>query len=141
MTTTKRLFLLAACALLAAFCVPVLAAASTAVAEGSWLSPLLEVLDWHALIAVAVPVVLAGLKKLVDRLPPRWLPLLATLLGMVADALVSLSTGGEVNVLAGAAAGLLGVGLREFSVKLVRGESKDRSQLPPRRNGSGRLPP
>lgn len=80
----------------------------------------------HGFIALLVPMVIALLKRVVDSLPPRWLPLLAAVLGTIADALVALSTGGEINPQLGVAAGLLGVGLREFLVKLTLGSKPNK---------------
>lgn len=65
------------------------------------------------LTPVLVPLVLAGIKQLMPKLPSWTIPLLAPILGVGIDFLHSLATAHSTNLLVAAALGLAGVGLRE----------------------------
>jgi hypothetical protein len=65
------------------------------------------------LIAVAVPLAVAALKKLLPSVPSWALPLLAPILGAAGDAVLALLAGVPVTGWQGALAGLAGVGVRE----------------------------
>lgn len=75
------------------------------------------------LIPVVVPIIIAGIKLVVPQLSPWKLPLLAPILGALADYLASGNLG--ATTVAGAIAGSAGVGLRE-----VVDQIKKRSQQP-----------
>ncbi len=69
---------------------------------------------WEMLIPVLVPVAIAGLKFLVPKVPPAWLPIIAPVLGAALEITMhfaGLSTG---NGVVGALLGSAGVGLREI---------------------------
>src|SRR3990172_2445514 len=68
---------------------------------------------WQIAIPIVVPLVIAGLKWGLDWLPGWTLPILAPLLGGVADAVLAWVAGGVSNPLLGAALGSAGVGIRE----------------------------
>lgn len=77
-------------------------------------------MDWGALVTqtvipLLVPLIIAGLKALIPRIPKVWLPVLAPLLGAAIDiaAYYAGVTAGASPVLA-AALGSAGVGLREI---------------------------
>lgn len=71
-------------------------------------------LDWMAMIAVAVPALLAILKLLVPAVPPALIPFLAPVLGMVIDIVSAWFAGNPPSPLVGATWGMVGVGLREI---------------------------
>jgi len=69
-----------------------------------------------ALIPVAVPLVIAGIKLLLPRVPKVWLPVLAPVLGAIAEVVVNYSTQGHTDApWLGSALGAAGVGLREIA--------------------------
>jgi hypothetical protein len=78
-------------------------------------------MDWYTLadqiglplIAVLVPIVIAAFKALIPRIPTWALPLIAPLLGAGGDVAIGVLAGVESSGLAGALAGLAGVGVRE----------------------------
>lgn len=88
-----------------------------------------------ALIPILTPIIIAALKKLlyvelilsdgtVELEPPTWLPkwslpILAPLLGMLADMLIAYATGTASNQLLGLALGAIGVWVREVSKPLT----------------------
>jgi hypothetical protein len=65
------------------------------------------------LIAVVVPIIIAAFKGLLPRIPTWALPLLAPVLGAGGDVAIGLLAGVDSSGLAGALAGLAGVGVRE----------------------------
>jgi hypothetical protein len=65
------------------------------------------------LTPVVVPLLVAGVKQLSDRVPKLALPVLAIILGAVADTVNYYATGGGVGIGWGAILGAAGVGLRE----------------------------
>lgn len=68
------------------------------------------------LIATAVPIAVAGFKRVLPHVPTVWLPVLAALLGTLAEIALGWLAGVEgQGALAGAFAGLAGVGVRELS--------------------------
>lgn len=70
--------------------------------------------NWiQGLIPVAVPILIFGIKKAFGMLPGWLLPIIAPILGGVADALLAWASGGAANPLLGAVLGSAGVGLRE----------------------------
>jgi hypothetical protein len=71
-------------------------------------------LSWQqTLIAIFVPVLVAGIKKVLPSLPKGWLPIIAGALGLIGQVLEALATGGTVNAALGFGLGLAGVGVRE----------------------------
>lgn len=80
--------------------------------------------DWQTLFApvviALVPIIVAGTKKYI---PPSltWLtPILAMVLGPIADMISQKATGVGVGTAAAAALGLAGVGLREIVNQLTK---------------------
>lgn len=84
------------------------AAAVTAAAEQA------AALPWQlGLIPVLTPLIIAGVKLLVPKIPGAWLPVLAPVLGLVLDLISHFTTGSNLNVWLAAGLGLAGVGVRE----------------------------
>lgn len=81
--------------------VPVAAPAVSANNLVQWLTPLV------------VPLILAGLKKVLPSLPSALIPLLAPVLGVILDLANHLATGHTTNLVVALGLGLLGVGVRE----------------------------
>lgn len=80
-----------------------------------------------AAIAVVVPMLIAGLKRVAPNIPGGLLPYLATVLGMLIEfGLAKLGYTGGGGLLGGAIAGSAGVGLREKVAQLVTGTGKFR---------------
>lgn len=65
------------------------------------------------LIPVVVPLLIAGIKQVTQRIPGYLLPILAPLLGAGLDILTFYATGHSLGPVWGAALGSAGVGLRE----------------------------
>lgn len=77
-------------------------------------APVAAPLTWQqSLIAVVTPLLIAGIKLAVPKIPRVWLPILAPLLGVGLEYVSHLATGATLNVWAGLALGAAGVGLRE----------------------------
>lgn len=79
----------------------------------------------QSLIALLVPLLIAGIKKLAvltsTTIPNQYIPIIAPLLGMLATVvfpLVGIETGG--TLVDGAILGSAGVGVREAAVKVAR---------------------
>lgn len=72
------------------------------------------------LIPVLAPLLIAGGKLLIPRIPRWLLPILAPLLGGALDALAAYATGGTANPVLALALGSAGVGLREIVDQLKR---------------------
>lgn len=72
--------------------------------------------EYYALIPAAVPLVIAVVKLLLPRIPKVWLPILAPVLGALADIFIQGAQGGAIQApWLGAALGAAGVGLREIA--------------------------
>ena len=74
-----------------------------------------------ALIGSLTPLIIAGIKKLIGEIPPKYkwlLPIIAPLIGIVLDQAQSYLTGHVSPVIAGAIAGGLGTWLRELVTQL-----------------------
>ncbi len=65
------------------------------------------------LIPVVVPLLIAGIKKVLPKIPGWMLPVLAPLLGAAVDIASFYATGQSLGPVWGAALGSAGVGLRE----------------------------
>lgn len=76
-------------------------------------------MNWTLLIPVIVPLVIAGFKLGISRLPGWLLPIIAPLLGGVLDAGIAYLTGNPANPLMGAILGSAGVGVRELKDQLL----------------------
>ncbi|MCX8156170.1 MAG: hypothetical protein N3J91_06970 [Verrucomicrobiae bacterium] len=87
--------------------------ASAAGAEGAQ-GPSLTMI----LIPVVVPVVIAIIKFFLPKLPKAWLPILAPILGALAELVASGSF--DAGTIWGAVAGSAGVGLREIVDQLKK---------------------
>ena len=72
----------------------------------------------NALIPVAVPLLIWGMKTLVPKLPKQSLPMIALGLGVAADWVIAFAAGGDFTPIVGALLGLAGVGLREATKHL-----------------------
>lgn len=113
---TSRFFFLAACALLASS-----AFAEALSSQPSALSSAVPAASWQqALIPILTPLIVAGVKLIVPRIPRVWLPILAPVLGAALDYVAHLATGSSLNPLAGLALGAAGVGLREVVDQVKR---------------------
>ena len=71
------------------------------------------------LTPIIVPLVIAGVKKISPNLPTWSLPAIAPVLGMLIDVIASFAGSHQLNLLAGAGLGLLGVAVREVKETLV----------------------
>lgn len=81
-------------------------------------------LTWQqALISVIVPLIVAGLRWLVPKIPSGVLPFIAAVLGGFGELANAWMTNGNANVWLGLALGLAGVGVRE-ATKQVTGAMK-----------------
>lgn len=87
-----------------------LGADGLAPAQASGLTPA-AVIQW--LTPAVVPLLLAGVKQVMPKLPTWTIPLLAPVLGILLDVVNSMATSHQSNFLAAAALGLAGVGIRE----------------------------
>jgi hypothetical protein len=67
-----------------------------------------------SMIPVLVPILIAALKLLAPKIPKALLPIIAPILGGLADAVLAWVAGGTPNPVLGAALGSAGVGLREI---------------------------
>lgn len=76
------------------------------------------------LTPVIVPLVIAGMKKLMPKLPGFLLPIIAPVIGVVIDLVNSFVTTHSTNLFAAAALGLAGVGLREVKDQLSKKPSE-----------------
>lgn len=72
------------------------------------------------IVPVIVPLVIAVLKFVVARLPSWLLPILAPILGGLADAGIAWASGSTANPMLGAVLGSAGVGLREIVDQLKK---------------------
>jgi len=78
-------------------------------------APPADLLGWvNMLIVAATPLVIAGIKWLRPRIPSVALPFIAPVIGVALDQLTALVSGHQSNVVLGAAAGGVGVWLREI---------------------------
>lgn len=66
------------------------------------------------LIAIAVPMILAGFKAFIPKIPKRLIPWLAPAIGAVLDIALNATNVAEGNGSYGAALGALGIGIREL---------------------------
>jgi MFS superfamily sulfate permease-like transporter len=99
---TTLLLLLVPCAVLA----QTNAAVLTSVPSGT--------ADWlNMLIAVVTPVVIAGVRWLLPKIPKIALPLIAPVIGVILDQLAGILTSHQPGVVAGAISGAVGLWLRE----------------------------
>ncbi len=78
---------------------------------------------WQLLIPVAVPLLIAFLKFALQVLPGWLLPILAPVLGGLADAAIAYATGGTANPMLGMILGSAGVGIREVVDQLKKAGS------------------
>jgi hypothetical protein len=77
-------------------------------------APAAQPLTWvQAVIAFTTPLVIAGVKLVVPRIPRLWLPFLAPVVGLLIDVVAHLSAGTALNPTVALALGAAGVGLRE----------------------------
>lgn len=98
-------------ALLALLVFPALIFAAELVAPATGNVAADGILTW--LIPVLVPLILAGIKKLIPVLPTWVIPILAPGLGLGIEYVNHFATGHAANVLLSVALGAAGVGLRE----------------------------
>lgn len=73
-----------------------------------------------ALIPVITPLVIAGVRFGLPKVPSKFYPLLAAVIGVVLDLLGSVAIGTNATPLVGFALGLAGVGLREAKDQLSK---------------------
>ncbi|MCD6071955.1 MAG: hypothetical protein K0R17_2255 [Rariglobus sp.] len=74
----------------------------------------------QSLIAVLTPLIIAGIKLAIPKIPRVWLPIMAPFLGMLIEYISHLLTGSTLNVWAGLALGAAGVGLREAVTQIKK---------------------
>lgn len=79
---------------------------------------------WQALIPVGVPLFIALAKMLIPMLPGWLLPIIAPILGGLADAGLAYVSGGTANPVLGAILGSAGVGVREIVDQIKRAAAK-----------------
>ena len=77
------------------------------------------------LIAVVVPIIIAGVKRIIPLIPKSLLPAVAGAVGPLLEYAITLIDGGSFTGVTGVAAGLAGVGLRELLVKLKAAMTTD----------------
>jgi hypothetical protein len=73
-----------------------------------------------ALIPVVTPLLIAAVRFGLPKVPSKFYPLLAAVIGVVLDLLASVSVGTTASPLVGFALGLAGVGLREVKDQLAK---------------------
>lgn len=77
-------------------------------------------LTWQqALIPVLTPLIIAGVKMLLPRIPKMWLPLAAPVVGLLIDLVSHFALQTELSPMAALALGAAGVGLREAQKQVV----------------------
>ena len=88
----------------------------------------------QVVLAIFIPVVLAAVKLGLDRIPGKWLPVVAPLMGATVEALIALAQGQTPNPVVGLLAGSAGVGLREVVDQWRRAAAEKRmaGELPPK---------
>jgi len=74
----------------------------------------------QAIVTLGTPAVIAGVKLLVPRIKPVWLPLAAPVIGLLVTLASNYAGSPEVSPLAGAVAGGLGVWLREAADQIKK---------------------
>jgi hypothetical protein len=77
----------------------------------------------QVVIPLLVPLAIAFLKLILPRVPSAWIPVLAPILGMLADLAAAKATGGVSSPMIGAVLGSAGVGLREVVDQLRKSTS------------------
>jgi hypothetical protein len=77
-----------------------------------------DIVQW--LTPIIVPIVLAGVKKLFPLVPSGLIPYLAPVLGMLIGVLDTWILGNPLNLVTSAAAGALGVALREMKEAVAK---------------------
>ena len=75
---------------------------------------------WTALIPLIVPIVVAGLKLLVPKIPVVWLPILCPVVGMAVDLIAYFAGQQTQGTAMGALLGLAGTGVREIYDQLKK---------------------
>jgi hypothetical protein len=88
-----------------------------------------------AIIPVLTPLIIAGVKLLMPKIPTVVLPFLAPVLGAAIDLIAHFATGANLNVWLSAGLGLAGVGLRE-----IVDQSKQSISSTPPADGGGAQP-
>jgi hypothetical protein len=78
-----------------------------------------------ALIPVLTPLLIVGVRAFLPKVPSKYYPLLAALVGVALDLVAHFAVGTTLSPLAGFALGLAGVGLREVKDQLGK------PQIPP----------
>lgn len=79
-------------------------------------TPTAENVPWQiGLITVLTPLIVAGIKLLIPKIPKVALPWIAPAVGVLLDMLSHYTLGADMNVWLAAGAGLAGVGLRELA--------------------------
>lgn len=77
---------------------------------------------WLAIIPIVTPLIIAGIKWGIPRVPTKLLPILAPILGMALDLVLHFAAGTNLNPTAGALLGMAGVGLREAVDQVKKGQ-------------------
>ena len=88
------------------------------------MNQILNIIDPNTIIAVFVPIIspliTAGLKWVLPRIPSWAIPILCTALGTLSGYIGQLSLGGDLSVFAIAGLGLAGIGVRELVDQLKK---------------------
>lgn len=112
---TKRIAALIITALLALVAFDAWAIAPLILAQAEAVTPAAPANNWiTALIPLVVPIIVAGIKLALPRLPKAWLPIAAVALGAGLDLVSHWTTGSTSSPLLGAIMGAAGVGIREI---------------------------
>lgn len=88
------------------------------------MNPILNSIDPNTIIAVFVPIIspliTAGLKWFLPRIPSWTIPIICTALGTLSGYIGQLSLGGDLSVFAMAGLGIAGIGVRELLDQLKK---------------------
>ena|SRR5688572_7238990 len=68
---------------------------------------------WQSLIPLVVPLIIFGLRNMIPKLPSKWTPILAPLIGALIDVLLNFADLGDGKGMVGAVLGTAGIGVRE----------------------------
>lgn len=82
-------------------------------------TPEASTLSWQqAIIPLLTPILVAGIKKVLPKIPSVWIPVIAATLGAVGSVIDHFATGATLNMWLGVGLGLAGVGVREATKQL-----------------------
>jgi len=109
---TIHTLLIATLVYIGLFTITAFAAAAIAPAPAA---AMFDTLPWQlSLIPLLTPLIIAGVKILIPKIPANIIPILAPILGLILAIINNLATPETINPWLGATAGLAGVGIREI---------------------------